>query len=72
MTSAATKTVSATEWEAAWADYMDALAALESARPDRFRRGGKRAHGKAVTACAAARGRLAKLDPEFCRRNDLL
>jgi hypothetical protein len=65
------KPLTADAWEAAWAGYVDALAALDATRPDRWRRGGKRAHGKAGTVYGRAVKRLRKLDPEFCLRNDI-
>lgn len=60
--------MTANQWESAWEEYTEALAALDASHPNRFRRGMIRTHNKNKTRCKRARLALRKLDAEFCDR----
>jgi hypothetical protein len=64
------KTITASQWEEAWGEYMEALARMDEARLASARRyrGNARSHGKAKTEAKRARQRLEKMDPEFMAR----
>ena len=63
-----TTTTTASTWEAAWAEYVEAMDTMAALKTTRFTRGGRRPYGKAKTAVRNAVKRLRKLDVEFCDR----
>jgi hypothetical protein len=58
----------ADDWERDWGAYVDALAAMDRARPDRFKRGKRRQWSKSKTAARKARARIRKADAAFSDR----
>ncbi len=65
------KTLTADQWEAAWAEYTQAQERFDAAQPNRFRRGCRREWSNAKHSLIRAKAQLRELDPDFCDRQGI-